>query len=100
MNEHFRQGDVLLIKLDELPSGLVLKDKVLAYGEVTGHKHRFESEQVCVFKDGQEQQFVKVEKTSPLLHEEHGTINVPKGVYRVVLQRELDLLGVVRQVLD
>lgn len=98
--EMFRQGDVLLVKIDKLPSGLKEKDKILAYGEVTGHRHQFSSEQVCVFENEQKQQFVDVQEDSPLLHEEHNIIQVPKGVYKVVLQREFDIIAGVRQVMD
>ena len=95
-----RQGDVLLVKITELPLNIVKKDKVLAYGEVTGHKLRFSSEQVTVFKNGNDEQFVQVLESSPLLHEEHETVVVPKGVFKVVLQRELSLLNQTKQVVD
>jgi len=95
-----RQGDVLLIEIDKLPANLIEKDKTLAYGEVTGHSHRFENSAVCVFKDAKEQQYVQVEEESTLIHEEHAYAQVPKGIYEVRIQREVDLLGEVRQVLD
>lgn len=44
MNKHYRQGDVLFIKIDELPP-LTYKEKgdnVILKGEVTGHVHRLE----------------------------------------------------------
>jgi len=95
-----RQGDVLLISIDKLPSKVVEKDKTLAYGEVTGHSHRFENSAVCVFKDASERQFVQVEQESTLIHEEHAHAQVPVGIYEVRIQREVDLLGEVRTVLD
>jgi len=44
MDKHYRQGDVLLIKIDELPSLTFeeKKDKVILKGEVTGHAHKLE----------------------------------------------------------
>ena len=95
-----RQGDVMLVKIAELPKNVTEKDKTLAYGEVTGHSHRFENETVTVFKDANEQQYVQVEQESTLIHEEHAHAQVPKGIYEVRLQREVDLLGEVRQVAD
>lgn len=95
-----RQGDVLLREVKEFPDGLEEKDKVLALGEVTGHKHRFESEAVAVFIDKKGNQFADVQQESDLIHEEHAKLKVPKGKYAVVPQREVDLLGEVRQVMD
>lgn len=43
MNEHFRHGDILLIKIDELPRDMKFKtkkSKVILEGEITGHAHR------------------------------------------------------------
>jgi len=44
MDKHYRQGDVLLIKIDELPplKFETKKDKVILEGEVTGHAHKLE----------------------------------------------------------
>lgn len=95
-----RQGDVVLRKVTSFPDGLTEKDKVIALGELTGHKHRFDSEAVCVFKDKENTQYVDVKQESELIHEEHANLKVPKGKYVVVVQREVDLLGEVRQVMD
>jgi len=45
MNKHYRHGDILLIKIDELPKNIKFKtkrDKIILKGEVTGHAHRLE----------------------------------------------------------
>lgn len=44
MDKHYRQGDVLFIKIDELPplKFKTKKDKVVLEGEVTGHAHKLE----------------------------------------------------------
>lgn len=98
--ECYRQGDVMLVKITKLPSKLKEKDKILALGEVTGHKHQFRSNQVQVFADEQKQQFVKLHKPARLEHEEHQHLEIPKGVFKVVLQREFDILEGTRTVLD
>ena len=95
-----RQGDVMLVKIDKLPNNVTEKDKTIAYGEVTGHSHRFENEAVTVFKDAKDVQYVDVQQESTLIHEEHAHAQVPKGIYEVRIQREVDLLGEVRQVAD
>ena len=99
-NRFFRQGDVGLLKIQEFPKGLNKKDNVLALGEVTGHSHRFESKQQLVFQDESGQQFVNLKQPQKLIHEEHAHLEIPKGKFKVVLQREFDLVEGIRQVLD
>lgn len=96
----YRQGDVLLERIDNLPKGLKPKDKVLAYGEATGHKHHFVAESVSVFVDKKGMQYARLNADAELLHEEHHQITIPKGVYRVGVQREFDLVSGVKQVMD
>ena len=96
-----RQGDIMLVQIDELPKNLKeRKDKVLAYGEVTGHSHRFRNPQVLVFENPNGEKFVELQQEEQLIHEEHETIKVPKGKYKVIQQREYDLHKGIRQVMD
>lgn len=85
-----RQGEVLLQKIKVLPPGLVAKDKVLAHGEATGHSHRLVG-QCQVLTDGKTQ-FVITEAESILQHEEHKTVTVPPGLFKVTIQREYDIV--------
>jgi hypothetical protein len=89
----YRQGDVGLVAIAALPAGAIEEKKankvILAYGEVTGHHHRFEdvlerpkAPKVRVFSAGAER-FIQVMEKSMLLHEEHGSIPVEPGIYRV-----------------
>jgi hypothetical protein len=96
----YRQGDVALRPIKALPRGVKQKNKVLAYGEVTGHCHQFTSPAVTVYENTLGAQFVQVIEPAPLLHEEHKIITLPAGIYEVVRQREEDLQGLVRQVAD
>ena len=93
MKLQYRQGDVLLIAMDELPSDAVLQENqgriVLAYGEVTGHAHAISTEYADAFVSG-EQMLLLVDEGANLVHEEHGPIRIKKGIYRVVRQREYD----------
>ena len=63
---------------------------VLAHGEATGHAHVLEGEAELLAADLDEMQerFLRVEAESSLLHDEHATVAVPPGIYRVVRQRE------------
>ena len=72
----------------------------LALGEVTGHSHRTDKD--VFFKannEGLAQELVCEEPVS-VLHEEHDTVKLDKGEYKVVLQREYDVVEGTRQVLD
>lgn len=93
----FRQGDVLLVRVEDIPEDAkpckVDGDVILAYGEVTGHAHRFEEGAVKplakggVWEPGAER-FIQVLEGAVLRHEEHAPIEVPPGNYRVVQQVE------------
>lgn len=89
----FRQGDVLLVRTDELPANaekMAPDDQrvVLAYGEVTGHAHAIAVSQASLFIDGDQRYLKVVESGADLVHEEHSTIHLAPGIYRVVQQRE------------
>jgi hypothetical protein len=91
----YRQGDVLLQRVDDIPEGLqtVPLDNgrvILAYGEVTGHAHAVLGDVEFLAADLQEleERFLRVENEAEVVHEEHYTITLPPGGYRVVRQRE------------
>jgi len=60
---------------------------VLAYGEVTGHAHAVSVMQAQMYADG-DVATLWFMRQRDLVHEEHSTIHLPPGVYRVVQQRE------------
>jgi hypothetical protein len=90
-NKEYRQGDVLLVEVSSMPEGAKQKDNVLALGEVTGHSHTIEGAEVYL-KDGNQYVIVK-QKQAVVNHQEHKQIQVPKGIYSVVIQREYDVLA-------
>ena len=97
----FRQGDVLLKQIKELPKGVRPKEvKVLAYGEFTGHKHQFLGPFSELYIDIEGNQYVYLGQDSLLAHEEHANMMIPEGIYEVIIQREFDLLEGTRQVAD
>jgi len=105
----YRQGDVLIKEIKQLPNNLIkskdnLKNKiVLAYGEVTGHCHRFENikdVELLESKDVQEtRRFLNIKATSELKHEEHSTLTFNPGIYEVIQQKEYSM-GQIKRVLD
>jgi hypothetical protein len=92
--EQYRQGDVLLVRIDKLPRGLrqVPRDGgrvVLAYGEATGHAHAIADTGADLLASDLEERFLRiVGDFATLTHEEHAPITLPRGAYRVVRQRE------------
>ena len=65
---------------------------VLAYGEVTGHRHAIaepHAELLALPDQEIERRFLRIVGDKALLrHEEHDTITLPPGTYQVVQQRE------------
>lgn len=88
-----RQGDVLFRSVKKTQKKGLSKGKspILVHGEATGHAHRLSSlDGVNVFVDENGvPSAVEVSSSSvDVLHEEHGTVSLPKGSYDVILQRE------------
>ena len=97
----YRQGDVLLKPIEELPIGRRKKDLILAYGESTGHLHQFLDPTLVSVYECNNQQYVHVSSEfADLVHNEHGTLSIPAGKYKVIQQREVDLSEEIRRVLD
>jgi hypothetical protein len=92
MMKQYRHGDLLITPATKKPKGKMKKTKqskerVLAYGEVTGHAHRLDKgAKVEIAETGDA--YFSVEKSARLTHEEHGPIVFKAGLYRVVRQRE------------
>lgn len=99
----YRQGDVLLIPVDVVPTGAVQEATdggrvVLAFGEVTGHAHAIDVERAKTFHNG-EHRYLVVTDGAILRHEEHSPLCLEPGAYRVQLQREYEPAGF-RRVID
>jgi hypothetical protein len=110
MNELYRQGDVLIQRVKALPKGQHGSKKVasengrivLAYGEVTGHSHAVVTpdQEAELFELIQEiERYLVVNRTTTVVHEEHGAIELAPGVYRVWIQLEYQP-GEIRNVSD
>ncbi len=97
----YRQGDVLVVAVGALPKGASPEKihgsrVVLAYGEVTGHAHAIDAREVQSFTTKEPvrvyswaaERFLRVATQARLVHEEHGTIELPAGDYAVIQQRE------------
>lgn len=110
MADMVRQGDILLVpkKLtgkNKVDSNEILKEigkneKILAYGEKTGHSHTLRGD-VTFYDGGNGLTLCQVGiEGAILVHQEHDHINIEEGDYIVVTQREYDLVEGIRMVSD
>lgn len=103
--EPIRQGDVILVPVEHIPrKSAKLPGGMVARGEATGHHHQFAAySNVQIYRHGDDM-YLKVQEPAVLHHEEHKAIlepaEVPAGKYKVVIQREMDLLNNIRSVRD
>jgi hypothetical protein len=99
----YRQGDVLIQQIEKLPQGCNLvewEDRViLAYGEVTGHAHAISTNYAKMYT-WEGDRLLEIKPGAKLVHEEHGTIMLPEGFYKVIQQREYVPEAPPRDVLD
>jgi hypothetical protein len=86
----WRQGDVLIETVTQIPREAKLHEgpPILVYGEVTGHAHRIaEQDQAEVWEYG-DLLYLDVIESITIVHDEHGPISLPPGIYKVWRQRE------------
>ena len=93
MTRYFiRQGDILFEKiLNNASLGAKLETKTVALGEVTGHHHSFrKNDQIILYSKPQDQiptQLSVLNESSKLTHQEHLSIQFPKGEYLIRRER-------------
>lgn len=112
MSKPFRQGDVLLVPVTDMPTkfpgGEVPRENgqvILAYGEATGHHHGIADQSAILmsFKlnPNLEERYLKLPEPVTLRQfssnpgelegvDLHGPIELPAGNYRVVIQRHFE----------
>lgn len=101
----YRQGDVLIVSVDSIPTGAkpIARTKrgvVLAEGEVTGHAHRIPSRSATLYHSESDARYMRVTAPVALNHEEHSTVKIPAGNYRVTIHAEYVPGALPRQVED
>ncbi|MES2569802.1 MAG: hypothetical protein V4710_07060 [Verrucomicrobiota bacterium] len=90
MGTLYRHGDVLIEEVEALPQ---VREKLphatLAHGEVTGHSHRIKELTGVDLYQTPASLYLHVRSASvSVIHEEHKTITLTGGYYRVWRQRE------------
>lgn len=99
----YRQGDLLIVEIDKIPNKKRLrkvKDKIILRGEATGHAHQLVGGDLYSERWGSglglgvgqgrsgPNMYIDIGKTAKIVHQEHDTLELPKGSYQVVRQRE------------
>ena len=96
-----RQGDILLVRVAELPKGVRRKDIsagqriVVEYGEATGHAHTLDPQTVVAYDILSDAgsivgQAFRVLEPTPLTHQEHGAIELDPAIWERWYQVEDD----------
>jgi len=89
MDKMYRQGDVLLKKIETIPKGVKPKeDDIILKGEATGHAHRIVNGTIYTGLSGTGEMYIEAEVGASVVHEEHNTIPIEAGFYEVIRQRE------------
>lgn len=90
--KHYRQGDVLIERVNSIPKTAKKQPKqkiILAHGEATGHHHAIEERDPADWwKEEDGTQYVNARGVVEVTHQEHSTIKLPIGKYRVTRQVE------------
>lgn len=77
------------------------EDRILAFGEVTGHAHRVTGGVVYDDPDYESGRYMDVAEEATVMHEEHQPMTLPAGEYRTGVVREMDhLQDAIREVQD
>ena len=88
----YRQGDVILVPVKQA-EGEKLMHLTLKFGEVTGHKHCISEGDAQLYAENTDLYLSIFSETAALVHEEHGSISVPQGNWKVLIQREYEPEG-------
>ncbi|WP_414622343.1 hypothetical protein [Calothrix sp. CCY 0018] len=88
----YRQGDVILLPVKQV-EGKKSLHLILAQGEVTGHKHRISEGDAQLYAEDTNLYLSVFSEKAKLVHEEHGSICVPQGNWKVLIQREYEPEG-------
>lgn len=102
-----RHGDICFHNVEKSEGEIIKHDGsfIVGYGETTGHKHVLTVEKpsdLVIRKDDKGNFYFELLAKGKLLHEEHKTIELPKGIYRKFQEEEVDHFAnsVTRKVLD
>lgn len=102
MRELYRQGDVLVRRINSLPLDKAVKRESghIMEGEATGHIHRVEDlAKAEVLEIGPDLYLRVGQSGARIIHEEHAPITLPPGEFEIIRQREYEP-NAIRDVVD
>ena len=107
----YRHGDLLITRINAVPqSAINISSKIIAEGEVSGHEHTLVGQATVRILPGREAGHKIIERVErghvsinripelyfsasedvKLTHEEHKTLELPRGSYKVTKEREFN----------
>ena len=102
----YRHGDLLITRINAVPqSAINISSKIIAEGEVSGHKHKLVGQAIVRLLPGREasgvengdisinripELYFSASEDVKLMHEEHKTLELPMGSYKVTKEREFN----------
>ena len=93
-SKFYRHGDLLIKQIKKIPEPAIpLSTNIIAEGEVTGHNHKlYGSHQVYGTHSENpriiEPTYFQAKEDISLKHQEHATLNISKGNYVIIRERE------------
>ena len=107
----YRHGDLLITRINAVPQNAInISSKIIAEGEVSGHKHKLVGQATVRIITGKDVGHTIIERVESgdvsinripelyfsasedvkLTHEEHKTLELPRGSYKVTKEREFN----------
>lgn len=90
-NNQARQGDIYFTRVEEgtIPEEAeVIKDGIIARGESTGHTHMISNASQAVLMMVAGIAYIKAMQDCQIVHQEHGTIDLPAGEWQITYQKQ------------
>lgn len=87
---YYQAGDTLLTKIKLIPeTAKELKGEKVLHRGATGNNHSLKGNAFRIFQAG-DNKFVDVAEDTDYIHEEHKTIKIPPGRYKLSFVQEYD----------
>lgn len=86
---YYQQGDVIIEAVSGV-NGRKLPHLTLAQGEATGHHHTVTCGDADLYEENGTLYLHVESDEAQVTHQEHGTVTLPKGDYRIRQVREYD----------
>ena len=85
----WRQGDVVVTEISEIPSGAIsLETSEIRIASETGNPHVLRAKQLFAVKGGGFEQFALLDQATSMTHPQHRALRLSPGIYRVTTVRD------------